>query len=153
MVCGIRLISGCVGSAGRGLWIWGCPVAGIGCRIGGDTRERGATDVVAEGVLREGGKDGGELNLCGAVESGISELLVVKVPGRGVVGARPVVWLGRKGGGGELFLSEGRDAARVSVWGRGGHSSLGEVKVGLGTAMRQLPIRRGKKKRVGAVVE
>lgn len=141
MVCGgIRLISGCVRSAGCGLGIGRDPVAGIRCGIGGNARERGATDIVAEGIL-EGGEDGGELDLWGIIEGGISKLLVVEIPG--VVGARPVVRLRGEGGGG-FFVLEGGDAACIGVWGGGcggGHSSLGEVKVGLGTAMRQLPNR------------
>lgn len=145
MVCGgTRLISGWVGSASCGLWIRGRPRAGIRCRIGGDAREGGATDIVAEGVL-ESGKDGGELDLWGIIESGISELLVVEIPRVDVVWTMPaVVWL-RRGGGGGLFVADGGDTARVSVWGGGGHSSLGKLKVGLGTAVRQLPNRSQKK--------
>lgn len=143
----IRLITVCVGSAGGGLGIRRGPVAGIRCGIGGDARERGATDIVAERIL-EGGEDGRELDLWGIIENGISELLVVKVPGVGVVGARPVVWLWGEGRRRGLFVLDGRDAACVCVWGGcggGGHSSLGEAKVGLGTAMRQLPKRKRKK--------
>ena len=115
---GGEVVCGVGGSAG-GLGVRGRPVAGIGCRIGGDAGEGRATDVVAEGVL-EGGEDGGELDLCGGVEGGVGELLVVKGP--------RVVVPGRGGGGRVLFVVEGEDAARVGV----GHSSWGEVKVGGG---------------------
>lgn len=81
-----------MGSARGGLGIRGGPIAGIGCRIGGDAGERCATDVVAERILK-GAKDGGELDLWGVIEGGIGELLFVKVPPVGVV-SRLVVWLG-----------------------------------------------------------
>ena len=83
-------------------------MAGIGCRIGDNVGERGATDIVAEGVL-EGSKDGGELYLWGIVESGMSDLLVVIVPGVGVIERRG----GNRMRG--LLVSRGRDAARVSA--------------------------------------
>lgn len=117
-------------------------MTGIGGRIG----EGGATDVAAEGVL-EGGEDGGELDLWGIVEGG---LIVVKGPGVGVVGARPVVGAGGGGGGGKPFVLE---RARVGVRSGGGgcgHSSLGEGKVGRGTAKRRLPKATKEGKKVGA---
>lgn len=48
-----------------------------------------------------------------------------------------------------LSLLEGGDAVCVCVGSGGGgsgHSSLGEAKAGLGTAMRQLPNRKHEKK-------
>ena len=88
---------------------WG-PVADIGGRIGDNVGERGATDIVAEGVL-EGSKDGGELYLWGIVESGMSDLLVVIVPGVGVIerGEGETEWEG--------FLSRREGTLLVSVSG------------------------------------
>ena len=121
---------------------WG-PVADIGGRIGDNVGERGATDIVAEGVL-ESSKDGGAVPLEYRRERGERPACHHS--------SRSGRHRARRGGNrmGGLLVSKGRDAARISVRGRDGYSPLGEVKVGLGTATRQLPIRR-RKKRVGAV--